>query len=112
MALATVLMAVGYYVSGCETDMLDHAGAGTGVKVLYNLITYVPLFLLIGFYLMLRSYSGLIGQVKNMILMYLFCIPLGKYIRKKTGSRLYGAVLTAFLFRTLMITSAALISMF
>ena len=105
-------MAVGYYVSGCETDMLQKAGVGTGVKVIYNLIQYVPLFLLIGFYLILRSYSGLIGQVQNMILMYVFCIPLGNYIKKKTGSQLFGAILTAFLFQTLMITSAALISIF
>lgn len=112
VTFATVIMAVGYYVSGCETDMLQKAGVGTGVKVIYNLIQYVPLFLLIGFYLMLRSYSGLIGQVQNMILMYVFCIPLGNYIKKKTGSQLFGAILTAFLFQTLMITSAALISIF
>ena len=109
---ATVIMTVGYYVSGCEADMLEQAKADRKVRLLYNLIQYVPLFGLVGFYLFLRSYSGLIGQVQNMVLMYIFCIPLGNYFRKRTGNRILGAMLTAFLFQTLMITSAALISMF
>lgn len=112
LAFATLVMTVGYYVSGCETDMLERAGASRKVRLAYNLIQYVPLFLLVAFYLVLRSYSGLIGQVQNMVLMYIFCIPLGSFVKKRTGSRLVGAVLTAFLFQTLMITSAALISMF
>lgn len=109
---AAVLMAAGYYVSGCESDMLTKAGAGTAVKLLYSLIQYVPLFLLVAFYLWLRSYSGMIGQIQNMLLMYLFCVPLGDYLRAKSGSRILGAVVTAFLFQTLMITSAALIAIF
>lgn len=112
VVFAAVLMAVGYYVSGCESDMLDAAGASFGVKLAYNLIQYVPLFLLVGFYLWLKSYSGMIGQIQNMILMYIFCVPLGDYIRRKTASRLYGALVSAFLFQTLMITSAALIAIF
>lgn len=107
---ATVIMSVGYYVSGCESDMLKNSSVK--VRLLYNAIQFVPLFLLVGFYLVLKSYSGMIGQVQNLILMYIFCIPLGNFIRSKTGSRIYGAVCTAFLFQTLMITSAALISMF
>lgn len=109
---AAVLMAIGYYVSGCENDMMDKAGVQLSTRLWYNAITYVPLFLLVGFYLVIKSYSGMIGQVQNMILMYIFCIPLGDYIRQQTGSRATGAVVSAFLFQTLMITSAALISMF
>ena len=109
---AAVLMAIGYYVSGCETDMLQNAGASRRTIVLYNLIQYVALFLLVLFYMIIKSYSGMIGQAQNMLLMYIFCIPLGNYVRKKTGSRIAGAVLSAFLFQTLMITSAALIAMF
>ena len=109
---AAVLMAAGYYVSGCENDMMDQAGLHGGLRVVYNLITYVPLFLLVLFYLVLKSYSGLIGQVQNMVLMYVFCIPMGDYVRRSTGSRLWGAVVSAFLFQTLMITSAALIAVF
>lgn len=112
VCFAAVLMAVGYYVSGCENDMLEKAGASRKVIIIYNLIQYVPLFLLIAFYLVLKSYSGMIGQIQNTILMYIFCIPLGNYIKKRSGSRAVGAVVTAFLFQTLMITSAALISMF
>ena len=112
VVFAAVLMAVGYYVSGCESDMLRAAGAGTGVRLLYSLIQYVPLFLLVAFYLWLKSYSGMIGQIQNMILMYVFCVPLGDYLRRKTGNRIVGAVVTAFLFQTLMITSAALIAIF
>lgn len=112
VCFAAVLMAVGYYVSGCENDMLDKANASRKVIIIYNLIQYVPLFLLIAFYLVLKSYSGMIGQIQNTILMYIFCIPLGNYIKKRSGSRAIGAVVTAFLFQTLMITSAALISMF
>lgn len=110
--LATILMAAGYYVSGVENDMLRNAGASRWLLTGYNLIQYIPLFLLVGFYLLLKSYSGMIGQAQNMVLMYVFCIPLGGFISRRTGSRLWGAVSTAFLFQTLMITSAALISMF
>lgn len=109
---ATAIMSIGYYVSGCENDMLDAADVGLGVRLVYNLIQYVPLLLLVLFYLALGSYSGMIGQAQNMLLMYIFCIPLGDYLKKMTGSRLLGALITAFLFQTLMITSAALISMF
>lgn len=112
VVFAAVLMAAGYYVSGCESDMLRASGASRTVRLLYSLIQYVPLFLLVGFYLVLKSYSGMIGQIQNMLLMYIFCVPLGDFIRRKTHSRLYAALTTAFLFQTLMITSAALIAMF
>ena len=107
---ATVLMTVGYYVSGVEQDMLENSGADFKVKLIYNMIQYVPLFLLVIFYMVLKSYSGMIGQIQNMLLMYIFCIPLGNYLKKKTGNRILGAVVSAFLFQTLMITSAALIA--
>lgn len=107
---ATVLMTVGYYVSGVEQDMLENFGADLKVKLIYNMIQYVPLFLLVIFYMVLKSYSGMIGQIQNMLLMYIFCIPLGNYLKKKTGNRILGAVVSAFLFQTLMITSAALIA--
>lgn len=112
VVFAAVLMGIGYYVSGCEADMLERSGASGAVKLGYNLIQYVPLFLLVGFYLVLKSYSGMIGQIQNMILMYIFCVPLGNFVRRKTGSRVYGALVSAFLFQTLMITSAALIALF
>ncbi len=109
---AAVLMAAGYYVSGQESDMLDRAGASLKVRVLYQLIQYVPLFLLVIFYLAIGSLSGMIGQIQNMVLMYIFCIPLGRFVEKLTGSRILGAMISAFTFQTLMITSAALIAMF
>jgi len=109
---ATALMSVGYYISGVESDMLAKANASKKVRFLYSLIQYVPLFLFAGFYLVIKSYSGLIGQVQNLILMNIFCIPLGNFIKNRTGNRLYGALASAFLFQTLMITSAALIAMF
>lgn len=109
---ATILMTVGYYVSGAEQDMFENAKVGIKVRLYYNMIQYVPLFLLVIFYMALKSYSGMIGQVQNMLLMYIFCIPLGNYLKKKTGNRVLGAVVSAFLFQTLMITSAALIAMF
>lgn len=109
---ATLLMSVGYYISGVESDMLAKANVSKKVRFLYSLIQYVPLFLFVGFYLIIKSYSGVIGQAQNLILMYIFCIPLGEFINNRTGNRLYGALSTAFLFQTLMITSAALIAMF
>lgn len=120
VCLAAVMMTVAYYVSGCENDMLRQAFASgkysklqiIAIKLVYNLIQYVPLLLLAAFYAVLKSYSGMIGQVQNMLLMYIFCIPLGDYVKRKTGNRLFGAMLTGFLFQTLMITSAALISFF
>lgn len=108
--LAAVLMIVGYYVSGCEVDMLERARVPRRVKLIYNIIQYVPLGLLVLFYLVLKSYSGLIGQVQNLVLMYVFCIPMGSLLRQRSGSRVLGAVLTGFLFQTLMITSAAIIA--
>ncbi|GEM_PF-4897294 len=109
---AGVLMTIGYYISGCERDMLSIAGASRRVRLLYDLIQYVALFLLVLFYLVIGSYSGLIGQVQNMILLYVFCIPLGDFIRKRTGSRLAGAFVSGLVFQTLMITSSALIAIF
>jgi len=107
---AGILMSIGYYVAGCENDMLEKANASLAVRIIYNLIQYVALFLLVAFYLVLKSYSGMIGQIQNMLLMYIFCIPLGNYIKKVTSNRIYGAIISAFLFQTLMITSAALIA--
>ncbi|MCD7823423.1 MAG: alpha/beta hydrolase [Oscillospiraceae bacterium] len=106
------LMAVGYYVSGAEQDMLENAGASRGTRFLYSLIQYVPLFLFVLFYLVIKSYSGLIGQIVNVVLMYILCIPIGTFVRHRTGNRLIAAILTAVLFQLLMINSAALISMF
>lgn len=112
LMFATTFMTIGYYVSGCEADMLHRAGASLQVKLLYNLVQYVALFLLVLFYLLLRSYSGLIGQIQNMLLMYIFCIPVGNFLRFRTGNRFVGALVSAFTFQGMMITSAALISLF
>ncbi len=112
VVIAAILMTVGYYISGVESDMLKKSGAKRWVRFLYQLIQYVPLFLFVAFYLIIGSYSGFIGQMQNMVLMYVFCIPLGNLLRRKTGCRVCGALLTAFLFQAIMITSAALISFF
>ena len=112
VVFATVLMTLGYYVSGCESDMLKKSGIAKKHIIVYNLIQYVALFLLIAFYLVIKSYSGVIGQAQNMIFMYVFSVPLGDYVRQKTGNRLLGALVSAFTFQTFMITSAALISFF
>lgn len=112
VCFAAILMTVGYYVSGCENDMLRKAKASRGAILVYNLIQYVPLILLVLFYAVLKSYSGMIGQIQNMALMYIFCVPLGNYINSKLKNRLWGSLITGFLFQTLMITSAALIAIF
>ncbi len=109
---ATILMSVGYYISGVEGDMLKKAKAKPYIVLLYNLIEYVALFIFVFFYLAIKSYSGFIGQIQNLLLMYLLTIPLGNYITKKLNNRLYGAVISAFLFQALMITSAAIIAIF
>ena len=109
---ATPLMTIGYYISGVEGDMLKKAKAKWWVSLLYNLIQYVALFLFVLFYLVIGSYSGFIGQMQNMLLMYMITIPLGNYITKKWNNRLYGALISSFLFQALMITSAAIIAMF
>ena len=109
---ATPLMAVGYYISGVEGDILKKANAKWWVTLLYNLIQYVALFLFVFFYLAIGSYSGFIGQMQNLVLMYLLTIPLGNYITKKLNNRLYGSLISSFLFQALMITSAAIIAMF
>lgn len=110
LVFATALMTVGYYISGVESDMLKKNTSNKGCMFLYSLIQYIPLFLFVLFYLVIKSYSGLIGQIINVVLMYILCIPVGDYVRNRTGNRMLGAVLTAFLFQTLMITSAALIA--
>ncbi len=112
LVFATFIMSIGYYVSGCEADMLENSSASKTTKFLYNLIQYIPLFLLVLFYAVIKSFSGFIGQMQNMVLMYIFTVPIGNYIRKKLGNRLIGAIFSSFLFQALMITSAALISMF
>ncbi len=109
---ATVLMSVGYYISGVEGDMLKKANAKPYIVILYNLIQYVALFLFVLFYLAIQSYSGFIGQIQNLILMYVLTIPLGNFITKKLNNRLYGSLISAFLFQALMITSAAIIAIF
>ena len=112
LLFATGLMGVGYYISGVESDMLIKSNASRRTRFLYNIIQYIPLFLFAAFYLIIKSYSGLIGQIQNLILMYVFCIPLGNFIKNRTNNRLIGALSSAFLFQVLMITSAALIAMF
>ncbi|MCQ2554238.1 MAG: alpha/beta hydrolase [Clostridia bacterium] len=106
----SILMTIGYYISGIETDMLKNASGKE--RFLYSLIQYVPLFLFTLFYAIIKSYSGFIGQIQNLILLYILCIPLGEFIKRRTHSRLLGALITGFTFQTLMITSAALIAIF
>lgn len=103
-----ILMSIGYYISSCERDMIDDGK----LLFIYNIIQYIPLFLLVGFYLVLKSYSGMIGQIQNMIFMYMVCVPLGDYIRSKTNNRLLSALASSMLFQLFMITSAALIAIF
>jgi pimeloyl-ACP methyl ester carboxylesterase len=112
LIFATALMTIGYYISSVENDMLKIINASKWTYVLYNLIQYVALFLFVLFYLIIKSYSGFIGQMQNMILMYVFTIPLGNYIQRKLNNRIYGAIVSSFLFQAIMITSAAIISFF
>ncbi len=112
LLFATPLMAVGYYVSGVEGDMLKKAKAKWWTVLLYNLIQYVALFLFVLFYLCIGSYSGFIGQMQNMIIMYMVTIPLGTYVTRRFHNRLYGSLISSFAFQAVMITSAAIISMF
>ena len=112
LLFSTILMTVGYYISGVEGEMLKKSNAKWFVTLLYNLIEYVALFLFVLFYLAIGSYSGFIGQMQNMLLMYVLTIPLGKYVAKKFENRLYGALVSSFVFQALMITSAAIIAMF
>ena len=109
---ASLLMAVGYYVSGVEEDMMEKAHAGRRERILYAVIGHVPLFLFVGFYLIIGSYSGTVQQLINVVLMYAVFAPVGNYLKKALQNRLYGALLTAFLFQGFMLTSASLIAMF
>ena len=112
LVFATLLMSVGYYISSVENDMLKKINAKKRIVFLYNLIEYVALFLFVLFYLVIKSYSGFIGQMQNMILMYILTLPLGSYVGKKLHNRFYGALLSSFLFQAIMITSAAIIAIF
>lgn len=112
LIFATILMTIGYYISSVENDMLSKIKANKWKRILYNLVQYVALFLFVLFYLIIKSYSGFIGQMQNMILMYVFTIPLGNYVQKKLNNRIYGAIVSSFLFQAIMITSAAIISFF
>ncbi len=110
LVFSTILMTAGYYVSGVENDMLKKGHAKTTTMILYNLIQYVALFLFVLFYLAIKSYSGFIGQMQNMLLMYILTLPLGSYLGRKLDNRFYGALLSSFLFQGMMITSAAIIA--
>ncbi len=112
LVFSTLLMSIGYYVSSYEEDLLKKANAKKSILVLYNLIQYSALFLFVFFYLAIKSYSGFIGQMQNMLLMYALTLPLGNYVKRKIHSRLYGAIVSSFLFQAIMITSAAIISVF
>lgn len=112
LVLCAVLMTVGFYIGGAESDMLRAAGVSLRVRCLYSIIQYIPLLLFVLFYLVIGSYSGLIGQLLNVMLMYILFVPLGSFLRRRTANRLLGAALTAFSFQAFMITSAALISLF
>lgn len=109
---AGLLMTIGYYVSGVEEDMLTNAGASGAVRLLYATINYIPLLLFAGFYLVIRSYSGLVQQLINLALMYILFIPMGEYLKKALRNSLAGAMLSAFLFQGMMLTSASLIALF
>ncbi len=110
LVFASVLMSIGFYVSGVERDMLEKAGATRTARVCYEVINYVPLFLFIGFYLMIRSYSGLVQQLINVVLMYILFVPMGEYVKRALQNRVYGALVTAVLFQGMMLTSASLIA--
>ncbi len=112
LVFATLLMSVGYYLSNVETDMLRKIKAKKSTYLLYNLVQYVALILFVFFYLAIKSYSGFIGQMQNLILMYMVTLPLGTYVSGKFHNRLYGALLSSFLFQAIMITSAAIIAIF
>ncbi len=112
LIFSTALMSIGYYISSIENDMLKKSKANKKMILLYNVIEYVALFLFVLFYLIIKSYSGFIGQMQNMILMYTFTLPLGNYLSKSFNNRLYGSILSSFLFQAIMITSAAIIAIF
>ncbi len=112
LIFSTALMSIGYYISSVENDMLKKLKANKKTIFLYNVIEYVALFLFVFFYLIIKSYFGFIGQMQNMILMYTFTLPLGNYLSKSFKNRLYGSILSSFLFQAIMITSAAIIAIF
>lgn len=108
LIFSSILMTIGFYVSSDESEALKNSSMKN--KILYNLNQYIPLFLLVAFYLVLKSYSGMIGQMCNMIFLYTIAIPLGNYIKKISNNRLFGSFMSALVFQSFMITSAALIA--
>lgn len=112
LIFSTILVSIGYCVSSIEKDMLKKIQSKKWVYFLYNLIQYVALFLFVLFYFIIKSYSGFIGQMQNMILMYALTISLGNYVQNKLNNRFYVALISSFLFQVIMITFAAIISFF
>lgn len=112
LLFAGLAMTVGYYISGIETDMLRAAKVKGWQRLLYQIVQYVPILLYTLSYIALGSVSGLVEQAQNLMFMYVFALPLGRFFTARTGNRLYGAALTAFSFQMMMLMSTALIAVF
>ena len=110
LVVAGAVMSIGFYVGNFESDMLKNSGASLRQVFGYNVVQYLLLFLMAIGYIAIGSYSGLVGLLQNLILMYV-CIFIGNIISKLTNT-LVGSLATGFLFQATILTSTCLMVVF
>ncbi len=108
LVFATAVMSIGFYVGRTESVMLS--GVSSAKSVLYNSTQYMLMFLMGIAYLAMGSFSGLIGLIQNLLLLYI-CIFAGNIIAKLTNN-IWGSICSAFLFQTTMLTATCLMVVF
>ncbi len=111
LIIYTAIMSLHFYISSNEENMLNLANISFMKKVLYNIIQYVPVLVMSVLYLLMKSYSGLIGTIQNLIVLYI-AIGIGNCVVKYTHRRWLGAITTAFLFQSALLTATSLIAIF
>ena len=108
LVFASCVMSVGFFVARHEGLMLEKESA---MRIfIYNTVQYVLLVLMAIAYLFMASYSGLIGLVQNLFLLYI-SIFAGNCIAKLTNN-LYGSIAAAVLFQSSMMTATCLMVVF
>ena len=108
LLVASAAMSVGFYISSQEGLMLKTSKVS--MVVIYNIVQYVLLALMAIAYLALESYSGLIGLIQNLFLLYI-SIFAGNCISRLTNT-LYGSIASAILFQCSMMTATCLMVVF
>ncbi len=112
LIILTLFISPGFYIAQKETKYIKDSFAEKNYYLLYStIIGYIPFIILIIFYLALGSFSGMLGSIQGLIILF-FVILGGTLIMKISNNLLLTTIFQSFLIQFLTLPTGVIFAFF